>query len=72
MKETMTVRITFDLDKVNNALGNTPNVTAENALMELFNGMLTEYGCYDSYGDPYENPPHLEKHVTFEICQETQ
>ncbi len=72
MKKTMIVHVTFDLDKVNDALGNTRNVTAEKALMELLQSCLHEYGLHDSYGWPIETAPQLEKHVTFEICEEAK
>jgi hypothetical protein len=42
-KKTIVVSFTFDLNKVNNALGNTPNVGAEDALMELIESAIFEY-----------------------------
>ena len=54
----LNVRVSFDLDKVNDALGNTPNVKAEDALLELLRCAVTEY---DS---------DLDDHVSFSICEE--
>ena len=67
MKTTMTVMVTFDLDKVNDALGNTPNVSAQDALTELLKSAVYEYGLRDNYGDECKNAPHLENHVSFEV-----
>ena len=52
------VLVTFDLGWVNYALGNTPNVTAEDALMELLQCAVAEY---DS---------SLKDNVSFSICEE--
>ena len=52
------VLVTFDLGWVNYALGNTPNVTAEDALMELLQCAVAEY---DS---------SLNDNVSFSICEE--
>jgi hypothetical protein len=51
------VSITFDLNKVNNALGNTPNVVARDALAELLRSAFNEYDA-DLH------------HISFEIEQE--
>ena len=67
MKVHLNVSFTFDLNKVNDALGNTPNVAGKDALRELLIGMLSEYGSVDGYGDPSRYHPHLENHVSFEI-----
>jgi hypothetical protein len=53
------VLVTFDLDKVNDALGNTPNVKAEDALLELMRCAVL-----------YEYDHSLEGHVSFSICEE--
>jgi hypothetical protein len=42
-KHTLKVSITFDRDKVNYALGNTPNVDARRALEELLKSAFYEY-----------------------------
>jgi hypothetical protein len=42
-KKIIVVTFTFDLNKVNHALGNTPNVGAEDALMELIELSIFEY-----------------------------
>ena len=55
----LNVRVSFDLDKVNHALGNTPNVTAENALLELLRCAVV-----------HEYDRSLEGHVFFSICEE--
>lgn len=33
--QTVTLTVTFDLEELNNKLGNTPNVTAKNAIKEM-------------------------------------
>jgi hypothetical protein len=40
---TLTVDFTFNLDEVNNTLGNTPNVGARAALAELIMSAISEY-----------------------------
>jgi hypothetical protein len=55
----LNVRVSFDLDKVNDALGNTPNVKAEDALLELLRCAVL-----------YEYDRSLEGHVSFSICEE--
>lgn len=42
-KHTLTVQVTFDLDRVNCALGNTPNVIAIDALYELLRCAVNHY-----------------------------
>lgn len=69
METTLNVQVTFHLDKVNDALGNTPNVRANRALQELLVSALAEYGSTDSYGDPIFNAPQLNNYVSFIILE---
>ena len=62
--ETLTVMVTFDLKKVNDALGNTPNVSARDALEALLNSAIHHYGLTDDYWQ-WDSAPHLEDHVKF-------
>lgn len=66
MKTTLTVMVTFDLEKVNDALGNTPNVSARDALAQLLNSAIHHYGLTDDYWQ-WDDAPHLEEHVSFEV-----
>lgn len=70
MKIKMKVAFEFDLDRINDALGNTPNVAAKDAFLELLDAVLSEYGSVDGYGDPARDHPHLEDHVYFEIIED--
>lgn len=67
MKVHLNVSFTFDLNKVNDAIGNTPSVDAKDALRELLQSMIYEYGSVDGYGDPCRNAPQLQHYVYFEI-----
>jgi hypothetical protein len=64
----LNVVVSFDLRLVNDALWNTPNVGAKDALMELLQSAISEYGLHDSYGDVRDDAPHLENCVCFEIA----
>lgn len=70
MVNKLKVSFNFDLAKVNDALGNTPNVDAKAALMELLKSALSEYGSVDNYGDPIYCSPQLLDHVSFSIIEE--
>lgn len=70
MKVKLNVAFEFDLDRINHALGNTPNVSAKDALRELLEGMLSEYGSVDGYGDPARDHPYLDDHVHFQIIED--
>ena len=62
--EELTVMVTFDLKKVNAALGNTPNVSARDALEALLKAAIHHYGLTDDYWQ-WDRAPHLEDHVKF-------
>jgi hypothetical protein len=64
--ETITVTFTFDLTEVNNALGNTPNVLAKDAIHELLKSLLTGFDDVDEWGHETVIAPVLER-MTFTI-----
>ena len=46
--QTVTLTVTFDLDELNKQLGNTPNVTAKDAVREMLNFKRNKHGLDDA------------------------
>jgi hypothetical protein len=63
--QTITLTITVDLDELNNALGNTPNVTLKDAMMEMLNFKKDKSGIEDAIV-PFVNTWEVSPHTTYE------
>jgi hypothetical protein len=46
--QTVTLTVTFDLDELNHELGNTPNVTAKDAVREMLDFKRNKSGLEDA------------------------
>jgi hypothetical protein len=46
--QTVTLTVTFDLEELNNKLGNTPNVTAKGAIREMLDFKRNRDGLEDA------------------------
>ena len=46
--QTVTLTVTFDLGELNNQLGNTPNVTAKDAIREMLDFKRNKSGLEDA------------------------
>jgi hypothetical protein len=46
--QTVTLTVTFDLDELNDQLGNTPNVTAKDAVREMLDFKRNKSGLEDA------------------------
>jgi hypothetical protein len=46
--QTVTLTVTFDLDELNRQLGNTPNVSAKDAVREMLNFKKNKHGLEDA------------------------
>jgi hypothetical protein len=63
--QTITLTITVDLGELNNALGNTPNVTLKEAMMEMLNFKKDKSGIEDAIV-PLVNTWEVSPHTTYE------